>query len=155
MSDLLDQAAIQEDVPVENLETVISARPDSCILTIRCVSSSLNDMGVKVECNLDKGWFRSRDKAIALSSGVEVWRWARFGVEETALVENASLVLWLGRGDGDGDGEEELIALEDNEECDERPEVTELARQREAVGATTGCWLGGSLSSCRARGGLG
>ena len=35
--------------------------------------------------------------------------------------------------------------MEDNEECDERPEVTELARQREAVGATTGCWLGGSL----------
>ena len=94
LSDLLDQAAIQEDVSVENLESVISASPDSCILTIRCqcVSSSLNDMGVKVESNLDKGGFRSRDKSIALSSGVEVWRWARFGVEETALVENARLV---------------------------------------------------------------
>ena len=46
-----------------------------------------------------------------------------------------------------------VVALEDDEEGDERPEVTELERQREAVGAATRCWLGGSL--CRGRGGLG
>ena len=79
---------------MENLESVISASPDSCVLTIRCqrVSSGLNGMGVKVESNLDKGGFCSRDKTIALSSGVEVWGWAGFGIEETALVENAGLV---------------------------------------------------------------
>ena len=74
-----------------------------------------------MEPDLDKRGLGPGEEAIVLSSGIEIWGRAGFGVEKAALVEDGSGVGWPCPRDGDGDSDDDIpAALEYQEEGEDR-----------------------------------